>query len=105
MNSPCFSKAVREWHPVDQTILQSKIEQFSQFLNHFNSHGPSKGCSGRGRPKWIQHVSVPVGNQTANQFGAYHFEHLGVTKGTRVSPRIFLVPKPGCQPDTNKQFM
>ena len=23
-------------------------------------------------------------------------------KGARVSPRIFLIPKPGCQPDTNK---
>lgn len=44
------------------------LAQFAQFSNHSkNSHGPRKGRTGRGGPKRIQHVSVPICNQTANQ--------------------------------------
>jgi len=78
---------LREWHLVDQKILP--FGQFAQFSNHSkNSHGPCKGCTGRSRPKRIQHVSVPIGNQSANQLWEWEEE----TKAARtIEPRVDLI--------------
>jgi len=70
MNSPCCSKRLLRMAPGGtNTVLLSRKQDRAIFtVFHLTSHGPSKGCSGRGRPEGIQHVSVSIGYQTANQF-------------------------------------
>jgi len=71
MNSPCCSKALENgtwWNKHSLAFQKQDRAIFTVFQIHLNSHGPSKGCTGRGRPEGIQHVSVSIGYQTANQF-------------------------------------
>jgi len=86
MDSPCCCWENGTWWMKQYC---QKLWQYSQFWNHSKySHGPSKGCTRRGRPKGIQHVSVSIGNQAANQLWEWEEE----TKAARtVETRVDLI--------------